>query len=200
MKKHPFINFCRSNKLRSLTDVKLCKYKMSPIGLHEFINYKPLCQADSPILPDEESPHGTKEEKAVIKLNPLIIDFTYIETLYHTISDLGWLKLSLEHKRQISASPTKKHQLFIDLDETLIHSYASYKPLACSDEQISKAMYFSKRPFLDIFLQTISKEYDIIVTLLLDFFKWSKILRRRYSGLYRSIWHSNFMFIIKGGL
>lgn len=64
--------------------------------------------------------------------------------------------------------PTKKYTLVLDLDETLIHT--TREPTTIFDlkvdvtiDQSCYTVYVRKRPFLDVFLATMSRYYELVI-------------------------------------
>ncbi|BAM41589.1 RNA polymerase II carboxyterminal domain phosphatase [Theileria orientalis strain Shintoku] len=71
-------------------------------------------------------------------------------------------------KQKTTTLVSKRKTLVLDLDETLIHS--SFEPienysftLPIMQDGVEKKIYVGKRPFVDEFLKTTSKIYDIVI-------------------------------------
>ena len=141
----------------------------------EFINYKPIssldcpvesepihritCTANSMLLPDIiELPYPIS-----FRPTTLAVDYQYISKGCRIAIDYQKEIKKLTHHRQIELPLKLKKQLFLDLDESIAHTYLNDHKKCESDIFLSGSLYISHRPYLDIFLKRLYKLYDIIV-------------------------------------
>jgi TFIIF-interacting CTD phosphatase-like protein len=140
-----------SSRLRTMTDIKIYNEQTNS---KEFINYKPLSTSDNPIDPEEES----IDKHTFLKMR---VDYSYINPFCNSCFTMN-LK-SLSYKRELPFATAKKLQLFIDMDDTLIHSFVSGECTHNDGAQICDFIHINIRPFVKAFLMTVSEHYDIIV-------------------------------------
>ena len=77
------------------------------------------------------------------------------------LSLLNFLKTSFNYKN--INSPLSKLKVILDLDNTLIYSTSSKRDSLRNCICIDNRLYVYKRPYLDIFLQTLSKFCELVI-------------------------------------
>jgi hypothetical protein len=139
-----------SSTPRTMTDIKLYRKQCSA---NEFINYKPLSTSDSPIDPEEECIKH--------KFLKMRVDYEYISPFYNSCCEMNLKGLCYE--RELPFAIAKKWQLFIDMDDTLIHSFVPGECTQNFGAQICDFIHINIRPFVKALLMTVSEHYDIII-------------------------------------
>jgi len=88
----------------------------------------------------------------------------------------------------------KKHTLVLDLDETLIHTSDHAVPgyharVEIQEKRKTRVFYLLKRPYLDLFLATMSQFYELVVftasikryaDAVIDIIDYNRVIERRY--------------------
>lgn len=77
------------------------------------------------------------------------------------LSLLNFIKTSFNYKN--INSPLSKLKVILDLDNTLIYSTSSKRDSLRNGICIDNRLYVYKRPYLDIFLQTLSKFCELVI-------------------------------------
>jgi hypothetical protein len=138
----------------------------------EFTNYKPINVLDPPVDDlSEESPIS----KPTIHLpldtfttHPMLIrlaiDMPYVQKHLDILQQKGVPSLhELKYSRNCLPTLCKSKILFLDLDETLCHTYVRESKINEDDSRLSDKEFMMKRPFAIDFIQKVSEHYDIIV-------------------------------------
>ena len=161
----------RKLKPRSFTNLDAIESELhsKKHKISEFCNYKPLLFLDPPIDACSDDSPAIRSIKLQIPIDipefeRLAVNHEYISKHMALVQELNLEELQSYTIGKNCLPPLNmKKQIFLDLDETLIHCYSGEKMLSSKDIKLSSGNFLSKRPFVDDFISKVSKFYDIIV-------------------------------------
>ncbi len=144
----------------------------SKVEFIEFNNYKPLQALDPPADKMNDCSPATRLSQKAISLESadsgffqkLPIDHDYIKKHLEIARNLGLLSIEkIKNERSQIPQLSKSKQLFVDIDETLCHTYYQDAKRDEDDIKVGGKEFISTRPYASEFLQKVSEHYDIIV-------------------------------------